>query len=56
MQASKSYNIKTAARDFFGCAPVTLYRMINEGKIKTFNVGADKRITEAEIARVQAGE
>jgi len=48
----QSYTIpKTAA--ILDCSVPTVYRLINKGDIKTFDVGADKRITGAEIARYQ---
>jgi len=50
----KSYKIKEVS-NILGCSVPTIYRLINNKKLKTFLVGADKRITAGEICRLQEG-
>jgi len=38
------------------CTPLTVYRMVESGKLKCFRIGQGIRIPQAEVERYERGE
>jgi len=51
----RSFKLTTVAQ-LLDCSLPTVYRMIASEKMKAFQLGSDKRVTESEILRIQSGE
>ena len=55
IEPQKSFTLKGTA-ELVACSVTTIYRLIRDKKLKTFRVGADQRVSAAEIIKIQTGE